>query len=131
MVAPGDSDCSLIWPESERRNWNLWVVLFYLFLPPKALEMVGPDVLLRQPQDEVKQDWDENQAHPHPTSISSFFFFVKKGRRKGCSFYRRCSCAPPTSPQFSSALPPHYPLHTLTAEKIASKCSLLTLLVLS
>lgn len=40
--------------------------------------MVGPDELLRQPQDEVKQDQDENQARPHPTSISYIFFLCKQ-----------------------------------------------------
>ena len=34
---------------------SLWVIWFYFFLPPKALEMVGSDVLLKQPQDEEKQ----------------------------------------------------------------------------
>lgn len=34
--------------------------------------MAGPDELQKQPQDEVTQDQDGNQARPHPTSISFF-----------------------------------------------------------
>lgn len=105
IVAAGNWNCSLSWPESERRIQSLWVGLFSLFLPPKALEMVGSDALPRQPQDETKQDRDENQAHPHPTSISYFLFLCKQGGGGVIAFIVDVPLDLQPSPQLSSALP--------------------------
>lgn len=105
-----------VWKENPK---FLHCLILFLFTP-KALEMVGSDVLLRQPQDEAKQERDENQAHPHPTSISYFLFLCKQGRgviafRVDISLYHQ------PSPEFSSALP--HPLifqHKLTTEHVFS-----------
>lgn len=82
--------------------------------------MVGSEVLLRQPQDEAKQELDENQAHPHPTSISYFLFLCKQGG--GVTAFR--VDVPPylqVSPEFSPALPsPLLLQQQLTTQHVSS-----------
>lgn len=119
IIASRGWDCSSSWPELERRIQSLCAVILFLFTP-KALEMVGSEVLLRQPQDEAKQELDENQAHPHPTSISYFLFLCKQG---GDVTALRIDVPPylQVSPEFSAALPlPLLPQHQLTTARVFS-----------
>lgn len=123
MVASGDWSCSFSWPKSERRIQSLWVIWFYFFLPPKALEMVGSDVLLKQPQDEEKQTEMKTELTHILRQLAIFFLSVNKlGWGWQCySFYGRCSLYPQPPPRALFCRPhPLIPPRKLTTGHVFS-----------